>query len=82
MIAGLMRFSQRVMFAPSWALANIIRLWKNIIPIVVTGFEPVDLLEGILMTVKQLENTEYKLENQYTRVVESEGNKNAIAMIQ
>ena len=54
---------------------------KYKIPIVVTGFEPVDLLEGILMTVKQLENGEYKLENQYTRVVEEEGNKNAIATI-
>jgi hydrogenase expression/formation protein HypD len=51
------------------------------IPIVVTGFEPVDLLEGILMAVKQLENGQYKLENQYTRVVETEGNKNAIAVI-
>jgi len=54
---------------------------KYKIPIVVTGFEPVDLLEGILMTVKQLETGTYKLENQYTRVVESEGNKNAIAVI-
>jgi hydrogenase expression/formation protein HypD len=54
---------------------------KYKIPIVVTGFEPVDLLEGILMVVKQLENGEYKLENQYARVVESEGNKNAIATI-
>ena len=54
---------------------------KYHIPIVVTGFEPVDLLEGILMAVKQLENGKHKLENQYTRVVESEGNKNAIAMI-
>jgi hydrogenase expression/formation protein HypD len=54
---------------------------KYKIPIVVTGFEPVDLLEGILMAVRQLENGEYKLENQYTRVVEPEGNKNAIAII-
>lgn len=50
---------------------------KYQVPIVVTGFEPVDLLEGILMTVKQLENKECKLENQYTRVVEAAGNKNA-----
>jgi hydrogenase expression/formation protein HypD len=52
------------------------------IPIVITGFEPVDLLEGILMTVKQLEAGEYKLENQYTRVVDPDGNKNAIAVIE
>ncbi len=51
------------------------------IPIVITGFEPVDLLEGIYMAVKQLEAGEHTLENQYTRVVEKGGNKNAIAMI-
>ena len=44
------------------------------IPIVVTGFEPVDLLQGILMIVQQLENKEAKLENQYSRVVPSTGN--------
>lgn len=44
-------------------------------PIVVTGFEPVDLLQGILMTVQQLENKEYKVENQYARYVQREGNK-------
>ena len=55
---------------------------KYQIPIVVTGFEPVDLLEGILMTVRQLEKGEHKLENQYTRVVEEQGNSNAIAMIE
>jgi hydrogenase expression/formation protein HypD len=54
---------------------------KYKIPIVVTGFEPVDLLEGILLTVKQLEKGEYKLENQYSRVVEAAGNTSAIAMI-
>ncbi len=48
------------------------------IPIVVTGFEPVDLLQGILMTVKQLECETAKLENQYARVVKPEGNPNAI----
>src|ERR1019366_9021838 len=48
---------------------------KYKIPIVITGFEPVDLLEGILMAVKQLEKNEYRLENQYTRVVETDGNK-------
>jgi hydrogenase expression/formation protein HypD len=44
-------------------------------PIVVTGFEPVDLLQGILMTVRQLEKGEWKVENQYTRYVQREGNK-------
>ncbi|MEK6781590.1 MAG: hydrogenase formation protein HypD [Bacteroidota bacterium] len=47
---------------------------KYKIPMVVTGFEPVDLLQGIAMLVKQLENGEYKLENQYSRVVNEDGN--------
>ncbi|MGG9961354.1 hydrogenase formation protein HypD [Ferruginibacter sp. SUN106] len=46
-------------------------------PIVVTGFEPVDLLQGILMAVQQLEKGEYKVENQYARYVLREGNKMA-----
>lgn len=47
---------------------------KYDIPIVVTGFEPVDILHGILMTVRQLENGQANLENQYSRVVRPEGN--------
>ncbi|KPM49738.1 hydrogenase formation protein HypD [Jiulongibacter sediminis] len=54
---------------------------KYNIPIVVTGFEPVDLLQGILMTVRQLENGEARLENQYARVVRPEGNPAAIEML-
>ncbi len=44
------------------------------IPIVVTGFEPVDILEGILLTVKQLEAGRCEVENQYSRVVKRDGN--------
>lgn len=51
-------------------------------PIVVTGFEPVDLLQGILMAVQQLEKGEYKLENQYARSVQREGNRMAQETIQ
>jgi len=51
------------------------------IPMVVTGFEPVDLLQGILMTVQQLEKGEAKLENQYSRVVQAAGNVQAIDVI-
>jgi len=47
---------------------------KYKVPIVITGFEPVDLLEGILMTVKQLEAGEARVENQYARIVKEEGN--------
>jgi hydrogenase expression/formation protein HypD len=43
-------------------------------PIVVTGFEPVDLLQGIVMAVQQLESGEYKVKNQYARSVQREGN--------
>lgn len=47
------------------------------IPIVVTGFEPLDLLQGILMVVKQLESGTYRVENQYARMVREEGNLEA-----
>lgn len=47
------------------------------VPVIVTGFEPVDLLHGILMAVTQLERGEAKLENQYARVVRPEGNPDA-----
>ena len=54
---------------------------KYKVPVVVTGFEPVDLLQGILMAVRQLENNEYKLENQYSRIVKADGNKEAIKLL-
>jgi hydrogenase expression/formation protein HypD len=44
------------------------------VPIVVTGFEPLDLLEGILRTVRQLEAGRAEVENQYGRAVRPEGN--------
>ena len=44
------------------------------IPIVVTGFEPVDILQGIYMTVRQLEQGRCEVENQYARSVRKEGN--------
>jgi hydrogenase expression/formation protein HypD len=44
------------------------------VPIVVTGFEPVDLLEGVLMAVRQLEAGTATVENQYARTVAREGN--------
>ncbi len=46
-------------------------------PVVVTGFEPADLLQGIMMAVRQLENGEYRVENQYARSVQREGNRMA-----
>lgn len=47
------------------------------IPIVVTGFEPLDLVQGIYMTVKALEEGRWGVENQYTRAVRREGNRAA-----
>ncbi len=44
------------------------------VPIVVTGFEPVDLLQGVLMCVQQLERGHCEVENQYARSVGREGN--------
>ncbi|MCH2081393.1 MAG: hydrogenase formation protein HypD [Saprospiraceae bacterium] len=51
------------------------------VPIVITGFEPVDILQGILMTVQQLERGEAKLENQYARMVRENGNPKAMDTI-
>jgi hypothetical protein len=45
------------------------------VPIVITGFEPVDLLQGVLMTLRQLEAGRHEVENQYPRVVKREGNR-------
>lgn len=44
------------------------------VPVVVTGFEPIDILQGILLTVKQLEAGTIEIQNQYSRVVTREGN--------
>jgi hydrogenase expression/formation protein HypD len=44
------------------------------VPIVVTGFEPLDILEGVRMTVRQLEDGRSEVENQYARVLDREGN--------
>jgi hydrogenase expression/formation protein HypD len=51
------------------------------IPIVITGFEPLDLVQGIYMAVRQLEEGRFEVENQYARVVRKEGNKEAKKVI-
>jgi hydrogenase expression/formation protein HypD len=53
----------------------ISRRWR--VPIVVTGFEPLDLLEGVQMAVEQLEIGRAEVENQYRRAVRREGNRPA-----
>ena len=57
----------------------LVRKYK--VPIVVAGFEPVDLLQAIHMLVKQLEEGRYEVENQYERVVRKEGNRPAQELI-
>ncbi|MFI6168558.1 hydrogenase formation protein HypD [Nocardia sp. NPDC051052] len=54
---------------------------KYKVPMVVTGFEPLDILEGIRRTVIQLEAGKYELENAYPRAVQSAGNPAARAML-
>ena len=54
---------------------------KYKVPIVVTGFEPMDIIEGILVTIRQLEAGEHRVENQYARVVKREGNRPAQDLI-
>jgi hydrogenase expression/formation protein HypD len=51
------------------------------VPIVVTGFEPLDILQGVLMTVLQLESGRAEVENQYSRAVRREGNLPAQELI-
>jgi hydrogenase expression/formation protein HypD len=51
------------------------------VPIVVTGFEPIDLLQGIAMCVAQLQAGRAELENQYARSVRPEGNRAAQALM-
>jgi len=54
---------------------------KYKIPIVVTGFEPADILQGIAMCIAQLEQGRAVTENQYTRAVNRKGNQQAKAII-
>ncbi|HMK38207.1 MAG TPA: hydrogenase formation protein HypD [Bacteroidota bacterium] len=51
------------------------------VPLVVTGFEPLDVLQGIYMTVRQLEEGRSQVENQYSRSVRREGNRPAQELI-
>ena len=52
------------------------------VPIVVTGFEPIDLLQGVAMCVAQLEEGRAEVENQYARSVREEGNVTARALLE
>jgi len=52
------------------------------VPVVISGFEPIDILQGVLMSVRQLEQGRAELENAYQRAVQREGNPAAQQMIQ
>jgi hydrogenase expression/formation protein HypD len=54
---------------------------KYRVPIVVTGFEPLDILQGVLMCVRQLEEGRAEVENQYARVARQDGNEHARELI-
>jgi hydrogenase expression/formation protein HypD len=62
-----------------WEYEPLVEKYK--IPIVVTGFEPVDLLYGIFKCIKQLEAGRHTVENAYERSVSREGNQPAQAVI-
>ncbi len=57
----------------------LVRKYK--VPIVVTGFEPLDILQGVFMCVKQLEEGRAEVENQYSRSVRRDGNLQAQEII-
>jgi hydrogenase expression/formation protein HypD len=54
---------------------------KYRVPIVVTGFEPVDILQGVLMCIEQLEQGRSEVQNQYSRSVRKQGNPSAQHLI-
>ncbi|MGE0817012.1 MAG: hydrogenase formation protein HypD [Vicinamibacterales bacterium] len=51
------------------------------VPVVVTGFEPLDIMQGVLMCVRQLEEGRHAVENQYARAVRADGNPHAQDLI-
>ena len=55
---------------------------RHRVPIVITGFEPVDLLEGVLLTVRQLEAGRAEVENPYARAVKARGNPTSRRLIE
>ncbi len=50
-------------------------------PLVTTGFEPLDILQGVAMLLEQLHDGRCEVENQYTRVVRDEGNPAALRVL-
>ena len=63
-----------------WEYPPIAEMYN--VPIVVTGFEPLDIVRGVLHVVRLLESGEVAAENAYARAVTFEGNKPAQALIE
>lgn len=55
---------------------------RHHVPVAITGFEPADILAGVLACVRQLERGEARVENVYTRVARARGNLRAQALVQ
>jgi hydrogenase expression/formation protein HypD len=51
-------------------------------PFVVSGFEPLDILQSLMMVLRQIRDGRAEIENQYTRVVAAEGNANALKALE
>jgi hydrogenase expression/formation protein HypD len=62
-----------------WQYEPIAR--RHGVPIVVTGFEPIDLLQGLYLCIKQLEEGRAEVENPYSRLVRREGNDTAQSLM-
>ncbi len=58
-----------------WEYQPIAARWK--VPIVVTGFEPVDILHGLFLCISDLEQGGHSVQNPYSRAVRAEGNRTA-----
>jgi hydrogenase expression/formation protein HypD len=50
-------------------------------PVVIAGFEPLDVMQSALMLIKQLNDGRHEVENEYTRVVSRDGNQKAQALV-
>jgi hydrogenase expression/formation protein HypD len=62
-----------------WEYPSIAQQYR--VPIVVTGFEPLDIVQGLLMALRQLESRRVEVENAYPRLVTFEGNRQAQTVI-
>ena len=72
----------RVVYSPMDAITQAKKHPQRQVVFFAVGFEPLDILQGILMCVKQLETGRHEVENQYSRSVRAEGNPAAMARVE